>query len=97
MKVPRLAHILAGIVCLGLLLAPIFIIMLALIGLELYTITGDQATALWICGVAVGASVLLTPIAYWCFSPTSSGQKTIAPDGLPVAKQSEHIRGLFQG
>lgn len=93
MKVHHLTHILASTFRLSLLLAPLFSIMLALIGLGLYSITGDQETALWICGVAVGTSLLLMPIAYWFFSPTSSEQKTTRVV-YPLAKQS--AGGPFQ-
>ena len=95
MNVPHRTGILARTFYLGLLLAPLFSIMLALIGLGLYSITGDQETALWICGVAVGTSFLLMPIAYWFFLPTSSEQKTTR-GGYPLAKQSAHIGGPSQ-
>ena len=69
-KVLHLGHVLAGVVRLSLWLAPLFISILAVVGLELYTITGNQKAALWICGVAVGASIVLMPIALWLLAPS---------------------------
>jgi hypothetical protein len=78
--------------------APFFIIILALIGLEIYAINGDQETALWICGLAVGASVVLMPIAYWIFSPASrkKDQYSRPTRGVFVDKQLAQIRGHSQ-
>ena len=89
----KVHHLLASTFRFSLLLAPLFSIMLALIGLGLYTITADQETALWICGVAVVTSLLLMPIAYCFFSPASSEQNITTRVRHPLVKQSAHIAG----
>jgi peptidoglycan/LPS O-acetylase OafA/YrhL len=68
MKIHNLKQHIVTIFLIGLLAAPILSILLALGGLGIYSLTGNQGAALWICGIAFGASVLLAPIAFWMFS-----------------------------
>ena len=93
----KIHHLLTAAFGFSLLLAPLFSIILALIGLGLYTITGDQETALWICGVAVGTSLLLMPIAYWFFSPASPEQNITNELTIGAHRGPSHpvIRGLL--
>ena len=72
MTVFNLKHIVSSIVRLALLMALLMSTVLALVGLGFYTLTGNQETALWMCGVAFGTSVVLAPIAYWMFSEPSA-------------------------
>ncbi len=64
MKPHAIKRVLSEIALIGLFVAPILIIVLALIGLGIYAISGDHETALWICGIAFGAFVVLSPIAF---------------------------------
>lgn len=64
MMAQNLKDMFSAIGLLGLLVAPILIIVAALIGLGIYAIMEDRETALWICGLAFGTSVVLGPIAF---------------------------------
>jgi hypothetical protein len=78
MKAHDLKRLAMGILLMALLIAPIVSIVLALVGAGFYALTGDQGTALWICGIAFGTAVLFAPIAFQIFSAPP------APPGITV-------------
>lgn len=65
-----------------LVVAPILMIVMALLGVGIYGITGDRTLALWMCGTALGVSVVLGPIAWWRFlkGRTPSKKHTLTHD-----------------
>ena len=56
----------------SLVVAPTYIIILTSTGLGIYSATGNQEAALWICGITLGASIVLMPIAYFMLPLTES-------------------------
>ncbi len=68
MKAHDLKAMPSTIFCLAVLVAPILRIVLALIGLTIYALTGDQETALWLCGIALGVAIVFAPMAMKMFS-----------------------------
>jgi hypothetical protein len=64
----RLVSWISGIFLVALLVAPVLSICLVMVGLGIYSFSGNQEVALWLCGIALSTSLFLAPIALRVFS-----------------------------